>query len=214
MIAIADRARQQEFTAYAAAGTLAPVWDRVERLLARQRPIVYVEQWLTGTAVTVLTSLAADDTGIVPGPRYWRRETDEGFAVALTSGVGLGTCARRHEGNESAAALRFANEQRAATRIHVQGFGDSRDDHLQITTYNARGVGVHRAVYFADAPVEVHAQWEASLLEQLASCGDWSCGALAELATRLRDPRQPAARLPSLLAAHHAELLAATGSGR
>ncbi|MFD8248143.1 hypothetical protein [Nocardia sp. NPDC059691] len=204
MIAIADRARQQEFTAYAAAGTLAPVWERVERLLTRKRPIVYVEQWLTGTAVIVLTSLAVDDTGIMPGARYWGRATDEGFAVALTSGVGLGTCAHRHEGNESDAALRFINDQRAATRIHVQGFGHGRDDHLQITTYNARGVGVHRAVYFTDAPVDRHAQREASLLEQLANCGDWSSGALAELATRFRDSRQPAATLPSLLAAHRA----------
>ncbi|MEU6191726.1 hypothetical protein [Nocardia sp. NPDC047038] len=204
MIAIADRARQQEFTAYAAVGTLGPVWERVERLLGRQRPIVYVEQWLTGTAGTVLTSLAVDDTGIVPGARFWRRESDEGFAVALTSGGGLGTCAHRHEGSESDAALRFINDQRAATRIHVQGFGHSRDDHLQITTYNARGVGVHRAVYFADAPVDGHAQREALLLEQLASCGDWSSGALIELATRFRDCRQPAATLPSLLTAHRA----------
>ncbi|MEW1734468.1 hypothetical protein AB0346_00765 [Nocardia beijingensis] len=201
MIAIADRARQQEFTAYAAADTLAPVWERVERLLTRKRPIVYVEQWLTSTAVTVLTSLAVDDTGIMPGARYWRRANDEGFAVALTSGVGLGTCAHRHEGNESDAALRFINDRRAATRIHVQGFGHGRDDHLQITTYNARGVGVHRAVYFADAPVDGHAQRDALLL---ASCGDWSSGALAELATRFRDCRQPAATLPSLLAAHRA----------
>ncbi|MGY2116614.1 hypothetical protein ACW9HR_22140 [Nocardia gipuzkoensis] len=158
-----DRVRQQEFTAYAATGSLGAVWSRIERLLAPQRPIVYVEHWLTGTAITVLTGLSLDDSGIWPGARYWHDDSGEGFAVALSSGVGLGTSAHSHEGSESDAAHRFLTDRRSATCIHLRGFGHSREDHLHITTYNKRGVGVYRALHFHHAATLQHG----ASLEQL-----------------------------------------------
>ncbi|MBF6341266.1 hypothetical protein IU450_36105 [Nocardia abscessus] len=170
-------------------------------MLAQQRRLVYVEHWLAGNAVTVLPGMSVDDSDIRPGARYWHSDCGEGFAVALSAGGGLGTTAHPHEGSEFDAAHRFLIDRRAAARIHIRGFGHCREDHIQITTYDKRGVGVHRALYFDDPPPHDLARQDASLLEMLAAHGDWSARALAEFAARIRQASQPAVSLPTLIPA-------------
>lgn len=192
MIPIKERAEHRQFTAFAAHETIEHIWPRVERLVKTGRRIVYVERWLDGGDLTVSPGLQVHEGGFKPGAHCHKDFECAGFTVTLMPGIrSIGAAGWLPDGTEADAAKRF-HARRDGTRIHVEGFGDGRNDHVEVTDWNEYGVGHQRALYFDFEESEQRAAREGLLLDRLAYLGTWKADALDSLAKRVRYEQEPA----------------------
>lgn len=189
---IEDRAKEQQFWAFPAVETIEHIWQRVEQLISTGRRMIWTDHYLNSPEITIETGLRVR-ADAPRGGAYFRRSDDSaGLTVILTPSIRqLSISGYASDGSEKDEARRFY-EKREGTRVYIEGFGQGRNDHIQVTYYNQFGVGSVTTLHFDFEDSGWQAEREGAFLDGLAAHGDWSADDLSKLAEAARYEWEPA----------------------
>lgn len=183
---IEERAQDQQFWAFPAVETIEHIWQRIERLISTGRRMIWTDHYLSSPEITIETGLRVNTDAPRGGAYFQRSEGTAALKVLMTPGIRQLTIAGfASDGSEKDEAHRFY-EKREGTRVYIEGFGQGRSDHIQVTYYNRYQVGSVTTLHFDFEDSPERAEREGAFLDGLAAHGDWSAARLAKLAETAR----------------------------